>query len=529
MSLKHLSQKEIVFVMLGVMLGVLLSSLDSSVVGTAMPKIISDLNGMSQYTWPFTAYMLCSTIIIPISGKMADSYGRKLIYLSGIVIFLLSSALCGLSQNMMQLIMFRGLQGIGGGIILSSAFAIVGEIFTPRERGKYMGFVSSMFGLSSLLGPTLGGFITQSFGWRWIFYINIPLGVIALLTVFFALPSAGEDLEKKRIDYPGLITFIMAIVPFLLAFTWAGNEYEWLSPQILGMFAFALVMFAIFYFIEKKADNPIIPLSLFQNKIFNISIGALFMGSVTMFGIILFLPLYMQTVIGKSASGSGIVITPLMLAFVFSSIIAGRIISATGKYKLLAIMGFIFVIAGTILFFCMDPGISDTMLIVNLLVLGVGLGSTMPTFNIAIQNAFPQKMTGVVTGGVQFFRNMGSTIGAAIMGSVMLSRMKVHYHDAADQVSALTHGHVSPQLTALMGNPMALKDPQSIQKMKTMMAGTPGMFEKILAIIKGVLTGALHDVFFLSIMSATLAFVFAVLLKEIPLRDGRQKEIAVID
>ena len=515
--------------MLGVMLGVLLSALDSSVVGTAMPKIISDLNGMSQYTWPFTAYMLCSTIIIPISGKMADSYGRKLIYLSGIVIFLISSMLCGLSQNMIQLIMFRGAQGLGGGIILSSAFAIVGEIFTPRERGKYMGFTASMFGLSSLLGPSLGGFITEAFGWRWIFYINIPLGIIALLTVFFALPSAGEDLEKKRIDYPGLIVFIIAIVPFLLGFTWAGNEYEWLSPRILGMFGFSIVMFVIFYFIEKKADNPIIPLSLFRNKIFNISIGALFMGSVTMFGIIIFLPLFVQTVMGKSASGSGIVITPLMLAFVFSSIIAGRIISATGKYKLLAVIGFSFVITGTILFFFMDPGVSDVRLIMNLLILGVGLGSTMPTFNIAIQNAFPQNMTGVVTGGVQFFRNMGSTIGAAIMGSVMLSRMKVHYTAASQSISGMTHGHVSPQLEALMRNPMALKDPQSVEKMKQMMASTPGMFENVMALIKNVLTGALHDVFFLSIMSAVLAFIFAVLLREIPLRDDRQKEIAVID
>jgi len=529
MSLKHLSRKEIIFIMLGVMLGVLLSALDSSVVGTAMPKIIADLHGMSEYSWPFTAYMLCSTIIIPISGKMADSYGRKLVYLSGIAIFLLTSALCGLSQNMIQLIMFRGAQGIGGGIIMSSAFAVVGEIFTPRERGKYMGFVTSMFGLSSLIGPSIGGLITDAFGWRWIFYVNIPLGIIAFITVFFALPSAGEDLEKKRIDYPGLITFITGIVPFLLAFTWAGNQYEWVSPQILGMFAFSIIAFVIFYFIEKKADNPIIPLSLFNNKIFNISIGALFMGSVTMFGIIIFLPLFVQTVMGKSASGSGEIITPLMLAFVFSSIVAGRIISATGKYKILAISGFLLVIGGAILFFMMKPDISDAHLILNMLVLGVGLGSTMPTFNIAIQNAFPQNMTGVVTGGVQFFRNMGSTIGAAIMGSVMMARMSYHYTQTVQTMSTLTHGNMPPQVATLMKSPMALKDPHNVMQMKQMMASTPGMFEKVMGLIHSVLIDSLHDVFFISIVSSSLALLCAILLKEIPLRGGREKEIAIID
>jgi EmrB/QacA subfamily drug resistance transporter len=529
MTLANLSRKEIIFVMLGVMLGVLLASLDSSVVGTAMPKIIADLQGMNEYSWPFTAYMLCSTIIIPVSGKMADSYGRKLIYLSGIVIFLLASVLCGFSQTMLQLIIFRGAQGLGGGIILSSAFAIVGELFSPRERGKYMGFVASMFGLSSLLGPTLGGYITDFFGWRWIFYINIPLGIIALVTVFLALPSAGEDLEKKKIDIPGLISFILAIVPFLLAFTWAGNEYAWGSPRIIGMLIFSVMGFVVFYFIEKKADNPIIPLQLFNNRIFNISIGALFMGSVTMFGIIIFMPLFVQTVMGKTASGSGIVITPLMLAFVLSSIVAGWIISATGKYKILAIIGYTLVVTGTILFLFMDAGISDARLIFNLVVLGIGLGSSMPTFNIAIQNAFPQSMIGVVTGGVQFFRNMGSTIGAAIMGSVMLSRMKIHFGEARTQMAEITHAAVSPEFGRLVSNPMALKDPEAVGKMKQAMAAHPGMFESIMGLIKTAFTNALHDVFFMSVITAIAAFIFTILLREIPLREGRQDEIAIID
>jgi EmrB/QacA subfamily drug resistance transporter len=531
MTLAHLSRKEIILVMLGVMLGVLLASLDSSVVGTAMPKIISDLNGMGQYSWPFTAYMLCSTIIIPISGKMADSYGRKLIYLSGIIIFLIASALCGISQTMMQLIIFRGAQGLGGGIILSSAFAIVGELFSPRERGKYMGFVASMFGLSSLLGPTLGGFLTESsvLGWRWIFYINIPLGIIALLTVFFALPSVGEDLEKKRIDYPGLIIFILAIIPFLLAFTWAGNDYAWYSPQIIGMFAFSITGFIIFYFIEQKADNPIIPLGLFSNRIFNISIGAMFMSSVTMFGILIFLPLFVQTVLNKSASGSGMVITPLMLSFVVSAIIGGRVISSTGKYKVQALVGFLFMIAGTILFLFMESDISDNRLIFNLCVLGIGLGSTSPTFNIAVQNAFPQSMTGVVTGGVQFFRNMGSTIGSAIMGSVMLSRMKVHFEAAGAKLNDLSQGHLPGNALSVLKNPMALKDPKKLAEMKSALAPFPGMFGKVMLLIKNAFTGALHDVFFMAVVSAVLAIFFALLLKEIPLREDRQKEIAVID
>jgi len=512
--------------MLGVMLGVLLAALDSSVVGTAMPNIISDLHGIDLYTWPFTAYMLCSTIIIPVSGKMADMYGRKLIYLSGIVIFLAASALCGISWNMMALIVFRGAQGMGAGIILSSAFAVVGELFSPRERGKYMGFVASMFGLSSLLGPALGGFITQTswLGWRWIFYINIPLGIIAFLTVLFALPSAGEDLEKKKIDFLGLGAFIVAIVPFLLGFTWAGKNYAWLSPEILGMFAFSIVFFIIFYFIEKKAESPIIPLQLFRKNIFNISIGAMFMSSVAMFGIVIFLPLFLQAVLGKDPGTSGAIITPMMLSFVFASIVSGRIISATGKYKILSIVGFGFALFGTILFYFMDENVTDFQLYRNMIVLGIGLGGTMPAFNIAVQNAFPQQMTGVVTSGVQFFRNMGSTIGAAIMGSVMISRMKIHFGDIQGKMG-LPAGSGS-KLGAL-ADPMAIKDPATMAKLKSTMP--PDMLHKLMGLVKQGLTASLHDVFFISIVAAGIGVGFTFLLKEIPLREDRQKEIGVID
>ena len=245
MALTNLSKKRIIFIMMGVMLSILLAALDSTIVGPAMPKIVGDLKGMEHYAWPFTAYMLCSTVVIPIFGKLADIYGRKPIYFIGISLFLVGSALCGASQTMMQLILFRGLQGIGGGILMSNVFAIVGDIFSPAERGKYMGIVVSMFGLASIIGPVTGGFITDNLSWRWIFYVNIPLGVVAIVVMIVSLPHFKGEPIKRAFDYFGMAALIIAIVPMLLAFSWAGRDYAWSSPLIISMFIFSAVMIEI--------------------------------------------------------------------------------------------------------------------------------------------------------------------------------------------------------------------------------------------------------------------------------------------
>ncbi|MCX7921683.1 MAG: MFS transporter [Clostridia bacterium] len=516
MTMTNLSKKRVIFVMIGVMLSVLLAALDSTIVGTAMPKVINDLHGMDKYAWPFTAYMLCSTIVIPIFGKMADIYGRKPIYFIGLIIFLIASALCGLSQTMMQLIIFRGLQGIGGGILMSNAFAIVGDMFSPAERAKYMGIVVSVFGLSSVVGPTLGGYITDNLNWRWVFYVNIPVGIAAMVTMFVALPYLKDTSLKRVIDYAGAAALIVSLVPMLLAFTWAGKDYEWLSPQIIGMLVFSTVMLIVFGYIESKAAEPIIPLSLFKSSVFNISSLAGFLSNSLMFGAVMFIPLFVQVVIGSSASTSGMVTTPMMLSLVIASIIAGQLISRVGKYKLMAVGGFILSVIGAVLMATIDMKTSNTTITLYMIVLGIGIGVIMPIINITVQNAFPQSQLGIVTSAMQFFRNIGATISSAIFGSVMISHMN-------KGLSEIDLSRVpNEELKGFFRDPQALTNVEAINAVRQHMPEAAiGLFDKLMDQVKEIITSSLHQVFLICIVISVIGFITILFLKEIPLK-GRQ-------
>lgn len=523
MSLSEVSKKRAIFIVIGVMVSVLLSALDSTIVGTAMPKIISDLKGMEHYTWPFTAYMLASTAVIPIFGKLADIYGRRPIYIIGLVTFVLASALCGLSQNMIQLIIFRGMQGIGGGILMSTTFAIIGDIFPPAERGKFMGLIGAMFGLASVVGPSLGGFITDNLNWRWVFYVNLPVGIAAFVIMWFALPSIINNGIKRVIDYAGAATLVFAIIPMLLAFTWAGQEYEWLSTQIIGLLAFSSVMIALFIYVESRAEEPILPLNLFKNSIFNIANLSGFLMNAGMMGTILFIPLFVQGVIGASATDSGMVTTPMMLSLVVGSIIAGQIISRTGKYKLIGIFGFLVNLVGMYMLSRLNIDSTNREVIVDMIVSGVGLGINMPVFNIAVQNAFPHSQLGIVTAANQFFRNIGGTIGAAVMGSVMLSTM----NDSYDKMDL---SKLPPQLQTFLRNPQAVANPDNVAKIKKLLP--PQMlqpFEQLMIQVKTVLADSIHEVFVIGIVIVGVAFVVTLFLKEIPLKkkidDDKDKEV----
>ena len=385
-----LGRRRLFSILIGVILGMLLAALDQTIVGTALPHIVASLGGLDHYAWVVTAYLLASTVSIPIWGKLSDIYGRRTFFILGMVIFLVGSALAGTSQNMTQLIIYRGVQGLGAGAMMPIAMAIIGDLFPPAERGKWQGLIVAVFGLASIVGPTLGGWITDNWGWRWVFYVNMPVGIIAILTAGFVMPKLVTR-RQHIIDYLGVVTLVAGTVPLLLAFSWAGTQYNWGSWQIISLFAFSIVMLIIFVLVEMRAVEPIISPQLFKNSIFTTSTIAMVLVSAGMFGAILYLPLFVQGVLGNSATDSGLVLTPLMLGFMFSSIVGGQLLSRTGRYKILAMIGFTIAAIGMFMLSRMTPDTSQGEVVRNMLVTGLGIGVMMSLFTIVVQNAFPYR------------------------------------------------------------------------------------------------------------------------------------------
>lgn len=415
----NLNKNKMIMIMAGLMVGLLVAALDNSIIGTAMPKIIGHLQGMEYYVWPFTSYMLTSTIAIILFGKLSDIYGRKPIIITGIITFVITSVMCGLSTNMIELIIFRGLQGIGGGILISLPFIVVGEIFSARERGKYMGILASVFGLSSVLGPILGGIITDTFGWRWVFFVNVPVGIVAVTMLMYSLPNFKLPNVKKIIDYSGIITFTLAISAFFLGLTFARDLNAYPLVEIIGLFIFSIVMFILFIWAEKKAEEPILPLYLFNNSIFTVSSVENFLASALIFGGIIYVPLFAQNVMGMSATNSGLIMIPMLISLTIASNIAGQIISRTGKYKKLAMAEFVITGIGIILLATMDVNTSPYALIIYSTILGLGSGMMYTVFTISVQNAFSLREIGIITATMQFFRNVGATVAIPVFGFIM--------------------------------------------------------------------------------------------------------------
>jgi EmrB/QacA subfamily drug resistance transporter len=522
------SRRDTLLTMAGVLMVMLLASLDQTIVSTAMPRVIADLKGFDEYTWVSTAYLLTSTVMVPIYGKLSDLLGRKPIFLFGVVVFLLGSALSGAAQSMNQLIIFRAFQGIGAGALMPIAVAIVGDLFTPRERGKWQGVTGAVWGFSAIVGPTAGGWITENATWRWVFYVNVPIGIAALLVLIFLMPTLQAKAKEVSIDYIGAALLIVGTVPLLLGFTWAGTLYDWLSAQILSLFAVALVSLTLFVLyearLERRGGQPIIEPGLFKNSIFTVSTLTTIIFGVALFGGIFFIPLFVQGVVGASATNSGLILTPLMLTSIVGSVVSGQVVSRLGKYKWVAIIGMVISVIGTYLLARLDVHSGNNDVLIAMLVLGLGMGFGMSLYTLIVQNALPQKI-GQATSALVFFRSIGGTIGLAAMGSIMTSAYLPGFHNA---LPAMVKQALPAKVLSFFDNPQILLSPDAQAKMYASFAaqGPRGLalYNQLIEAVKVGLTQGIHNVFVLSFVTMILGLLAVLFLKEITLRGGRTKQ-----
>ncbi len=525
--MEELSHKRKLSIMIAIIGAMFFSAINQTIVSTAMPRIIAILGGMEYYTWVITIYMLTSTIATVLVGKLSDIYGRKPFILAGIIFFMIGAFLSGFSKDIFQLITYRGIQGIGAGIIMSSAFTAVGDLFSPRERGKWTGVMMAVFGFSSVLGPTLGGWLVDNMPWKWLFWIFLPLGVVAFIMILALFPKVPRK-ESESIDYWGSLFLTLTIVPLLLGFSWAGTKYAWGSAQTIGLFAAAAVFLLIFLLVETRAKSPVLPLSLFRNDIVTLSNVIGFIMNAGMMGALIYLPFFVQGVEGISPTYSGYVTMPMSLAMVFVSAMTGRMITKTGKYKKFALLGFPIMVAGMLIMAYMD---SVWMAVIAMIVFGAGLGLGMPVFSLTVQNAVKPNELGVATASSQLFRNMGGTIGVAVMGTIMTTSLKNHMQSAAAAGSSATAdianmASANPKLAASLKD---LQGPQALldqPKLKELMASLPADIQPVIQhmvdMLKDSLSSALTTVFLSGTALLVLALVLTFFIREIPLRTSNK-------
>jgi EmrB/QacA subfamily drug resistance transporter len=399
----------------GLMVALLLAALDQTIVATALPKVVSDLGGISQYSWVFTAYMLGSTVTVPLYGKLGDVHGRKPLFIIAIVIFLVGSALCGAAQDMWELVIFRAVQGVGAGGLFPLTLAMVGMIVPPRERGRYQGLIGSVFAGASIIGPLVGGFIVDNTSWRWIFYVNLPVGGLALAVILVTMPRRPYR-QEHSIDWLGAAILAAGTTALLLGLVWGGNEYPWSSSEVLVALAAGAVLLVAFGVVERRVPEPILPFDLFRNQTVASSVACMALVGAAMFGTISYVPLFVQGVIGTSATSSGIVLTPLILGAVTTSFISGQIVSRTGRYRPNTLIGPVVLGLGMLLLWRMGTDTTRGEAARNMVIAGIGLGMMMQIFVLSVQNSVTRAAMGSATALTQFARSIGSTLGVTLMG-----------------------------------------------------------------------------------------------------------------
>jgi EmrB/QacA subfamily drug resistance transporter len=521
--MEHLEPRQKVMIMIAVMGAMFFAAINMTIVGTSLPKIIAQIGGMEYFDWVFTIYMLTSTITAMLVGKLSDIYGRKIFILIGIGIFMIGAFLSGTSETIYQLIFYRGIQGFGSGMIMSCAFTTIGDLFTPRERGRWQGLLGATFGLSSLFGPTLGGYIVDNFDWHWVFWVFLPIGFVAFALIWKLYPSHTKT-EKESVDYLGSIALTTFITSLLLGFSWGGNKFAWASFEIIGLFSLSALSIILFIIIERNAKSPVLPLHLFKNSVFTLSnISGLLMG-MGMFGVIMYTPFFVQGVLGYSATTSGIVEMIMTISMVTSSAISGQLISRTGKYKVIALVGLTVMAGGLFLNSLLDIESSLTRVIVQLVIIGIGLGTTMPVFQVTVQNAVQHKYLGVATSAMQVFRQIGGTVGVAIMGTILGNLMKTKMEELTPETGSGAMPEMGEQTTQLQ-NPQVLMDPNQLEVIK---AGLPdqmtALFDQFIMILRESLSYSLTGVFLFASAVVAIGVLVTFFLKEIPLRTSNSDE-----
>jgi EmrB/QacA subfamily drug resistance transporter len=508
-----------------ILLALLLGALDQTIVGTALPRIVTDLNGNDLYTWVVTIYLLTSTISVPFYGKLSDYYGRKPLLLFGITIFLVGSVLSGLSQSMEQLILFRGLQGIGAGSLFPISLAVIGDLFTPAERGKYQGLFGAVFGLSALVGPALGGFITDNVGWHWIFFINLPIGLVSLVVVARVLPVVRRTHGALNLDWLGGLVFIAGMIPLLVGLT-NKQSAEWADPEVGGLIVIGLALLAVFLFIESRAREPIVPLDLWRDRTYAGSLIATFFVSTGFFAAVVFLPRYYQVVLGESATASGYALMPLLIGVIFSSIVSGQIVARTGKYKVLLLAGVTLLGIGSYLFTNLTATTATPVLWFWQVILGIGIGPTLAVFTIVIQNAVSFSRLGVATSNLTFFRQIGGTVGLSVAGSFFGTQLGTLLPQRL-----VANGVPQQYVDQFQGAGGAGADLNNLLGVGTdlgaaILANVPEQFRpiveplvpKIVTSIYESISLAIASIFWLGVGAAVVGFVAVLVIRELPLR-----------
>jgi EmrB/QacA subfamily drug resistance transporter len=408
-------------IMIGLSLGMLVASLDQTVVGTSLPKIVGDLGGMGLFSWLFTAYMLAETITIPIAGKLSDSFGRRKIFLAGMGLFLAGSILAGFSDSMEMLVAFRFVQGLGGGVLIPVTMASVADLYQPEERGKIQGMVGALFALGSVIGPFMGGFIVDNLDWRWVFFVNIPVGILAIAVTMAEFPGVLER-TRKRIDYLGVVTLIGTLTPALLLMTWGGSTYAWISGEMIGLAALSIGSLCAFIIIERKAEDPVLPLRLFREHIFTLGSLGLLIIAMGLFGVVAFIPLFLQSVIGMNATNSGITLIPLMAGLMLTLMVSGLLVKRTG-YKIWLLIGPPMTALGLLMLSTLHVGSSQEEAVIYLVIAGAGMGAVFSNYILAAQNVAAKGEMGVVTSSMSLFRSIGGTIGVTVLGAILKGRL----------------------------------------------------------------------------------------------------------
>lgn len=508
-SRPRLSHRQILVLMVGLMTGMLLAALDQTIVGTALPTIVGELGGINHYSWVVTAYLLASTSSTPLYGKISDLYGRRPVFLFSIGTFLAGSLLAGMSQNMIQLIITRGIQGIGAGGLMTLAFTIISDVVSPRERGRYQGLFGAVFGLSSVAGPLVGGYFAEH-NWRWIFYINVPLGILAIVVCYHVMRLIPFQRREHAIDWLGAGLLVTGVSCLLLGLSWGGNQYPWGSSTIIGLFAAGAVFAVLFVLQEARVTEPILPLGLFRRPTFALANAAGFVLGLVMFGSIIFIPLYLQIVKGASPTRSGLLMLPMMAGIIVTSVLSGRAMSRIGRYKWFPVAGSVVLVAGMLLFTRLQVDTSLWIAFIYMVVIGVGLGLCMQSLILAVQNAVDLRDLGAGTSAATFFRTLGGSFGVAILGAVLSSRLTTGLAERMPAAIAQLPPGQRAQVLAGGGANISINEPARILAL-------PG---PVRAAIQAAFVDALHTVFLVTGLIAILAVLVCLALPDRELRGG---------